>query len=68
MGELREPSMREEEYDREFLEAVRLTAYFLWEQDGRPDGMAEVYWHRALEKHRSERRYDRWLDEEPDHR
>lgn len=57
--------MRDDEYDREFLETVRLTAYFLWEQDGRPDGRAEEYWRRALEKHRSERRYDQWLGEEP---
>lgn len=48
-----------------FDEAVRLTAYFLWEQDGRPEGRAEHYWHRAREKHRSERRYDGWLSEEP---
>lgn len=57
--------MRDEDYDREFLETVRLTAYFLWEQDGRPEGQAEEYWRRALEKHRSERKYDRWLDETP---
>ena len=48
-----------------FEETVRLTAYFLWEQDGRPEGRAEEYWRRAYEKHRSERTYDRWLDEEP---
>jgi hypothetical protein len=50
--------------DPAFREAVRLTAYFLWEQDGRPDGRHEEYWLRALHKHRTERRYDRWLDEE----
>lgn len=50
---------------KEFEEAVRLTAYFLWEQDGRPQGRAEEYWRRALEKHRNERTYDRWLGEEP---
>jgi hypothetical protein len=49
----------------EFEESVRLTAYFLWEQDGRPDGRAEEYWRRALERHRNEHTYDRWLDEEP---
>lgn len=57
--------MHDDEHDPEFLEAVRLTAYFLWEQDGRPEGRAEEYWRRALEKHRSERQFDRWLNEEP---
>jgi hypothetical protein len=52
--------------DPAFLEAIRRTAYFLWEQDGRPDGRAEEYWRRAFEKHRSERKYDRWLDEGPE--
>jgi hypothetical protein len=50
--------------DPAFQEAVRLTAYFLWEQDGRPHGRHDEYWHRALEKHRSELKYDRWLGEE----
>jgi hypothetical protein len=49
----------------ELEQAVRLTAYFLWEQDGRPEGRAEEYWRRALERHRNERTYDSWLDEEP---
>ena len=31
-------------------EEVRLTAYFLWEQDGRPEGREEHYWWAALEK------------------
>lgn len=31
-------------------EEVRSTAYFLWEQDGRPDGRDEHYWWAALEK------------------
>jgi hypothetical protein len=31
-------------------EEVRTTAYFLWEQDGRPDGRAEYYWWLALER------------------
>lgn len=44
-------------------EAVRRTAYFMWEQDGRPHGGAERYWFRALEKHRNEKTYDSWLDE-----
>jgi hypothetical protein len=51
--------------DPGFYEAVRLTAYFLWEQDGRPEGRAEEYWRRAWEKHRTERMFDKWLGEDP---
>lgn len=49
--------------DKDFQEAVRLTAYFLWEQDGRPEGRQDEYWRRALEKHLNARTYDRWLGE-----
>ncbi len=41
--------------------AVRDTAYFLWEQDGRPEGRAEEYWYRALEQHLRARAYAIWL-------
>ena len=55
------------EDDPDFLESVRLTAYFLWEQDGSPEGRAEEYWGRALAKHRNALTYDRWLDDgQPD--
>jgi hypothetical protein len=30
-------------------ERIRLRAYHLWEQDGRPEGRAEEYWERARE-------------------
>lgn len=33
-----------------FEQAVRETAYFLWEQDGRPEGREQEYWFRALER------------------
>lgn len=51
--------------DAHFLEAVRRTAYFLWEQDGRPDGRHEHYWQQAFEQHRRQRDYDRWLEAGP---
>ncbi len=35
--------------------AVRDTAYFLWEQDGCPEGRAEQYWQRAVETLRGKR-------------
>lgn len=31
---------------------VRLTAYFLWEQEGRPHSDPSDFWHKALEIHR----------------
>lgn len=34
-----------------FSEEVRQTAYFLWDQDGRPSGRADEYWYRALDQH-----------------
>ena len=49
--------------DDEFREAVRRTAYFLWEQDGRPHGRHNEYYLRALEMHRRERTYDAWLED-----
>ncbi len=30
-------------------EKIRVRAYHLWEQDGRPEGRAEEYWERARE-------------------
>jgi hypothetical protein len=49
------------------LDAVRDTAYFLWEQAGRPDGRAAEFWLHAIEQHRRSKDYQRWLEEdEPD--
>jgi hypothetical protein len=47
--------------DPDFEEAVRQTAYFLWEQDGRPDGKEQEYWYRALERSLRERDSDKRL-------
>lgn len=52
--------------DEGFFDAVRRTAYFLWEQDGRPQGRHEEYYLKALEQHRRERKFDRWLEDGPD--
>ena len=49
--------------NRELAQAVRGTAYFLWEQDGKPDGQAFDFWLRAKEMHLREIAYDRWLAE-----
>jgi hypothetical protein len=53
--------MRHDQIDEE---AVRLTAYFLWEQDGRPDGKAQEYWYRAWARHRREAACNRELGEQ----
>ncbi|MEP7240639.1 MAG: DUF2934 domain-containing protein [Devosia sp.] len=47
----------------ELAQAIRATAYFLWEQDGRPEGSSVAYWVRAKEMHLRQLAYDRWLAE-----
>jgi hypothetical protein len=37
------------EADRDFERRVRERAYPLWEAEGKPDGRAGEYWHRARE-------------------
>ncbi len=44
-------------------EQIRRTAYFLWEQDGRPEGQAMAYWLRAKQALIRQLAYDRWLAE-----
>jgi hypothetical protein len=52
--------------DPAFRDAVQRTAYFLWEQDGRPDGRHLHYWQQALETHRRQRNFDEWLKDAPE--
>jgi hypothetical protein len=42
---------------------VRERAYMLWEQEGRPGGRADDYWHRAHEQRLRERAYRIWEQE-----
>jgi len=35
-------------------ERVRVRAYLMWEADGKPDGKADLYWHRARERMEAE--------------
>jgi hypothetical protein len=44
-------------------QTVRERAYFLWQQDGCPEGRAAEYWHRALDQHLRERAYELWNQE-----
>ena len=41
-------------------QAIRARAYALWEQDGRPEGRVNEYWHRAFDEHLRERAYVLW--------
>lgn len=49
--------------DPRLAQAIRDTAYFLWEQDGRPEGKSFDYWLKAKEAHLRQLAYDRWLEE-----
>ncbi len=51
--------------DPQFEHAVRETAYFLWEQDGRPEGREQEYWYRALERQLRQRNADGSLQQAP---
>ena len=54
--------------DPAFELAVRETAYFLWEQDGKPAGRENDYWFLALERQLRERNADRDLKNGPNRR
>lgn len=47
----------------EVAERIRQTAYFLWDQDGRPEGRSFDYWLRAKDMLQRELAYDKWLSE-----
>ena len=35
--------------DQDLEQRIQARAYLLWEAEGRPEGRAEEYWHRACE-------------------
>ena len=41
-------------FDQSPDEGVRLRAYLMWEADGKPNGEADLYWHRARERMEAE--------------
>lgn len=53
--------------DPGFEQSVRDTAYFMWENDGRPDGREQEYWFRALEVCLRRRNLDKELEEPVTH-
>jgi hypothetical protein len=67
-GQLEGPMLERDRWgDPKFEEAVRETAYFLWEQDGRPQGREQEYWYRALERTLRERNADGAIRQQPRH-
>jgi len=36
--------------DRDLERRIQLCAYLMWEAEGRPEGRADEYWHRARER------------------
>lgn len=53
--------------DPAFEVAVRDTAYFMWENDGRPEGREQEYWFRALEACLRRRNLDKEMEEPATH-
>ncbi|HEY0031819.1 MAG TPA: DUF2934 domain-containing protein [Devosia sp.] len=51
--------------DKDFESAVRDTAYFLWENDGRPLGREKDYWFAALDRCLRQREADTLLQQAP---
>lgn len=51
--------------DKDFEAAVRDTAYFLWENDGRPPGREQDYWFTALDRCLRQREADTLLRQAP---
>ena len=49
----------------DMAEAIRLTAYFLWEQDGRPEGRSFDYWLKAKAIHQRQMAFDQLLANDP---
>jgi heme oxygenase len=54
--------------DRNFEAQVRQTAYFLWENDGRPHGREQQYWFAALDRCLRQHQADELLRKEPSDR
>jgi hypothetical protein len=50
--------------DTNFEQSVRDAAYYMWENDGRPEGRDQEYWSRARESILGQRTMDRQFQEE----
>ena len=50
MSGMNDSSTSRDCFDRDVNESVRARAYLMWEADGKPNGEADLYWHRARER------------------
>jgi hypothetical protein len=54
MSGMNDSSTSRDSFDRDLDEGVRVRAYLMWEADGKPNGEADLYWHRARERMEAE--------------
>jgi hypothetical protein len=54
MSDESDNSVNRESADQASDERVRVRAYLMWEADGKPNGQADLYWHRARERMEAE--------------
>jgi hypothetical protein len=59
------PDLDDPWIDKDFESQVRDTAYFLWENDGRPLGREKEYWFTALDRCLRQREADAMLKQAP---
>ena len=50
MSGVKDSSASQDPFDQGSDECVRVRAYLMWEADGKPNGEADLYWHRARER------------------
>ena len=54
MSGVNDSSASQDHFDQGPDERVRVRAYLMWEADGKPNGEADLYWHRARERMEAE--------------
>jgi hypothetical protein len=54
MSDVNENSEIQDSVDQNSEEYIRIRAYLMWEANGKPDGGADLYWHRARERMEAE--------------
>ena len=54
MSDESDHSASRDSVDQDSDERVRVRAYLMWEADGKPNGEADLYWHRARERMEAE--------------
>ncbi|MFC7478685.1 DUF2934 domain-containing protein [Dankookia sp. GCM10030260] len=54
MSDVADNSKNRDFVDQDSDERIRARAYLMWEADGKPNGQADLYWHRARERMEAE--------------